>query len=153
MLTYLPCTPPFLISMIPGFCGDKRQDITGRVLIQILVHVLESVVQLQLYLSAASMISYSLFVGCTCVLCYLSDFMSAIQTIKKDDVEECIQFYRIIQLIERLMNTFLSKRTVPGVLFCSIGVQVVACLDLRCTSKSKVDSSLAVIEDSIKPPK
>lgn len=75
MLTYLPCTPPFLISMIPGFCGDKRQDITGRVLIQILVHVLESVVQLQLYLSAASMISYSLFVGCTCVLCYLSDFM------------------------------------------------------------------------------
>lgn len=70
LLTNRPCTPPFILSMLPCICRNKENS--GVIVIRIMVHVFELLLGVNMYLSGSSAVVYPLFVGSTCLLSYLS---------------------------------------------------------------------------------
>lgn len=68
LLTFAPCTPPFILSMQPN-CTGSRVDFS---LVGIGIHLFETWMSLHMMLSAGVCIVYSLLVCTVCILTYLS---------------------------------------------------------------------------------
>ncbi|XP_035714106.1 uncharacterized protein LOC110857874 [Folsomia candida] len=128
LLTYLPCTPPFILSMSSNCKAIGSVTRVG-------VHLFETWMGWHIMYSASMWIFYVLFVGIVCILGYfkiLDRQIAAItNTVEKD---KCIHIYRSVQILETIFNTFLRIRVVPSVILGTIGLQIMslyACINLH----------------------
>ncbi|OXA43101.1 hypothetical protein Fcan01_22054 [Folsomia candida] len=122
LLLFVPCTPPFLLSMR---ANCKEPGASGYV-VQFGIRLFESWMQWHMTLSGGTWVIYVLFVGTVCFLTYFRILYSEISRIQQsDDVDACIRLYKCLQVLEKSFNDFLMYRMMPALLACAPGVQVI----------------------------
>ncbi|OXA62575.1 hypothetical protein Fcan01_01536 [Folsomia candida] len=132
MLTYRPCTPPFLMSMIPScIVVSKQQRIIG-----VIIRSPETWMGWHILYFGSMWLLFELFVGIDCILSYLRFLESQIQSVRnEDDADDCIQFYRAIQVLEKYFNACPHiKRIIPLTVFITPTLQIITqyvCISLR----------------------
>ncbi|OXA61761.1 hypothetical protein Fcan01_00410 [Folsomia candida] len=121
LLTYVPCTPPFILSMQP-----KCTKTMGFGAVHLGVRIFEGWMVRHMMLAGGCWIIYALFTGIVSILSYFSILNRKIEAIKTEaDLNMCIQFYQRIQILEKLYNSFLRDRILPSLMLCVPGLQVI----------------------------
>ncbi|OXA43292.1 hypothetical protein Fcan01_22065 [Folsomia candida] len=122
LLLFVPCTPPFLLSMFPN-CKECSANVD---VIKFWIRLFESWVQWHIALSGGTWVIFILLVGVVCIVTYIRVLSSEISRIQQSqDMDACIRLYKCIQMLEKSFNDFLMDRIVPAMLLCSPGVQLI----------------------------
>ncbi|XP_035702376.1 uncharacterized protein LOC118433952 [Folsomia candida] len=123
LLTFAPCTPPFILSMLSDCKVLKGQfefwELLG-------LHLFESWMLWQMIFAGSWLCLYIIFVGIDCFLSYLRVLERQIGRISpRSEIEADIGLYRMIQILEKQYNALLMHRTVPALLICCPGLQTI----------------------------
>ncbi|OXA49376.1 hypothetical protein Fcan01_15930 [Folsomia candida] len=109
-----PCTPPFLLSMSTN-CSAIRWN--GWV---ILIPLIETYICACFFYIGIVAIVYNLFAGISSLMSYFQLLERKILTATSlTGCESCISKYRMIQLVEKIMNAFSMEQVVPSIV-CGI---------------------------------
>ncbi|OXA47836.1 hypothetical protein Fcan01_17249 [Folsomia candida] len=109
-----PCTPPFILSMSKS-CSVIRWN--GLI---ILIPLLETYLCFCVFYIGTTPIVYNLFAGISSMLSYFQLLERKIsKAISLAEIDSCVSTYRMVQLIEKIMNAFLMESVVPS-LICGV---------------------------------
>ncbi|XP_035708005.1 uncharacterized protein LOC118435717 [Folsomia candida] len=113
MLTYAPCTLPFILSMDPN-CKAMIASKKGVHLPFLGIHLFETWLWFNIMNSSALWIIYVFFSGIMSILTYFRVLLSQISIVKTpSDLHSCIKLYKSIQILEKYFNAFLLPRVIP----------------------------------------
>ncbi|OXA38333.1 hypothetical protein Fcan01_26814 [Folsomia candida] len=125
LLRFIPCTPPFILSMFTN-CG-RLEDMTLRYGVELGIHIFETWMAFHIQYSALAWIVHVLLVGVTFLLNCLQLLNREIYKIQNaTDNTSCIRMYRYVQILEKSFNAFLTKRIVPTIISCIPAIQIFA---------------------------
>ncbi|OXA61962.1 hypothetical protein Fcan01_00083 [Folsomia candida] len=157
LLTYAPCTPPFILSMLPA-CNEMTDAGDWSVtLVALLVHIFELWMSLHIVSAGGIVLIYVFLLGIVCILSYiriLERLVKKTHNFKYQLVEgalgragsqvtktghvlaqnTCEMLYRKIQVLEKSVNAYLSERILPAIIICLPAIQIVAlfvCINLH----------------------
>ncbi|OXA49897.1 hypothetical protein Fcan01_15891 [Folsomia candida] len=133
LLTFAPCTPPFILSMLPN-CQPVQTTLLGRG-IQGLIHLYEIWTISHITYSGSIWIFYILFVGIDCMLNYLNLLKrQSFAILNSEDKDNCVRLYCSIQILEKWFNSFVMDKILPCVIICVPALEIVAlfvCVNLH----------------------
>ncbi|OXA49641.1 hypothetical protein Fcan01_15395 [Folsomia candida] len=123
LLRFLPCTPPFILSMLE-LCGNAPPISYG---VGLAVHVFETWMNFHIMFSGTAWILYILFVGITFLLNYFELLNRKISKIENGtDTTACIRLYRNILILEKSFNACVTNKIVPMIVTCPPLIQISA---------------------------
>ncbi|OXA38676.1 hypothetical protein Fcan01_26569 [Folsomia candida] len=110
LLRCLPCTPPFILSMLETF-GNPVSLSYG---VALGVHAFKTWMNFHIMFSGTAWILYVLFVGITFLLNYFELLNIEISKIENcTDTTACIRLYRYIKILEKSFNAASLTKSCP----------------------------------------
>ncbi|XP_035702047.1 uncharacterized protein LOC118433837 [Folsomia candida] len=122
LLTYAPCTAPFIVSM-QQYCNNGMQFSAVR----LTLHLFEAWMVWHILMAGGTWIIYAFLTGVVAILSIVGILEGKIKTIQTEaNMNSCIKFYQRIQILQTLMNSFLRDRLLPVMMLFVPGIQVIA---------------------------
>ncbi|OXA49433.1 hypothetical protein Fcan01_15409 [Folsomia candida] len=123
LLQFIPCTPPFILSMFATSC--RVEAMTLRYGVRLGVHIFETWMAYHTLYSATTWIVYILLAGISFLLHCLQLINRESSKIENDtNNTSCIRIYRNVQILEKSFNAFLTKIILPTVISCIPAIQI-----------------------------
>ncbi|OXA49809.1 hypothetical protein Fcan01_16002 [Folsomia candida] len=127
LLTYAPCTSPFILSMLPKCRQITKSSHWLENSVIVLIHIFESWMCFHMMLAGTAGIIFVFFVGMVCLLGYLRILEREIAEIGNiHDVASCVQLYHKISVLEKSINAVLMERILPCFILCVPVVEIVS---------------------------
>ncbi|OXA42172.1 hypothetical protein Fcan01_23271 [Folsomia candida] len=124
LILFEPCTPPFILSMTTS-CSQIRWNWR-----YMLIPLLETYIGFCFFYIGTAPLAYNFCGGISSLLSYIQLLDTKILKAKSTaEKESCLLNYRMIQLLDKMMNAFLMEKIVPSIIcgapLLQIGVQYV----------------------------
>ncbi|OXA38326.1 hypothetical protein Fcan01_26813 [Folsomia candida] len=117
LLRFVPCKPPFILSMV-ATCR-RVEAVWIRHGVGLGVHIFEAWMGCHIIYSGTALIVY--------VLTAKNINSGEISKIRSGiDITSCIRIYRYIQTLEKSFNAVVTRRIVPTIIFCIPVIQIFA---------------------------
>lgn len=145
LLRVMPCTPPFLLSMLPG-CQNVETTLL-RYLGRLAVHIFEAWMCFHIMYSGSAWLLFIFCVGIIFVLNFLQTLERWVNKNRKSTIFRIvlqeimlpyslvkiqsdlhglliIQLYRYAQILDKSFNSFLSEQIIPAIMFCNPVIEI-----------------------------